>query len=86
MYNHDPSNTKDWLFPELTLLHSSLRSQDTYYSVYKMLSLLTFLFIFDYSSYLKIKKNIIYFTIIYFINKENSNTTYNFTYLNTYFE
>jgi hypothetical protein len=26
------------------------------------------------------------FTIIYFINKENLNTTYNFTHLNKYFE
>jgi hypothetical protein len=37
---------------------------------------LTFLFIFHHLSY---SKNIIYFTMIYFINKENLNTTYNFT-------
>jgi hypothetical protein len=51
-----------------------------YYSVTKLLSLLTFLFIFDNSSYYYFLKNIIYFTMIYFINKENSNTTYNFTH------
>jgi hypothetical protein len=45
--------------------------------------LLIFLFIFDYSFYLKI---IIYFIMIYFNNKENSNITYNFTYLNKYFK
>jgi hypothetical protein len=32
------------------------------------------------------KKIIIDFTIIYFINKENLNTTYNFKYLNKYFK
>jgi hypothetical protein len=42
---------------------------------------LIFLFIFDYLSYLKNKINI-YFTIIYFINKEKLNITYNFIYLN----
>jgi hypothetical protein len=33
-----------------------------------------------------IQKIIIYFTMTCFINKENSNTTYNFTHLNKYFE
>jgi hypothetical protein len=53
-----------------------------YYSISKLLSLLTFLFIFDHLFYLLFLKNIIYFAIIYFINKENLNTTYNFIYLN----
>ncbi len=53
----------------------------TYSSVPKLLSLLTFLFLFDYLSY-SILKKIIYFAMICFIIKENSNTTYNFTYLN----
>jgi hypothetical protein len=35
---------------------------------------------FNYLSYFK--KNIIYFIMIYFINKENVNITYNFIYLN----
>jgi hypothetical protein len=47
------------------------------YYISKLLSLLTFLFIFDYSSYSKNYKN-----MIYFINKKNLNITYNFTYLN----
>jgi hypothetical protein len=53
-----------------------------YYSVPKLLSLLTFLFIFDYSSYSRKLRFIIDVAMIYFINKENSNITYNFTYLN----
>jgi hypothetical protein len=60
--------------------------QNRYYSVSKLLSLLTFLFIFNYLSYLNFLKIIIYFAIIYFINKKNLITTYNFTYLNKYFE
>jgi transposase len=35
---------------------------------------------FNYSFYFK--KIIIYFIMIYFINKENVNITYNFIYLN----
>jgi hypothetical protein len=52
------------------------------YYISKLLLLLTFLFIFDYSSYSKNYKNMIYFTMIYFINKKNLNITYNFTHLN----
>jgi hypothetical protein len=51
-----------------------------YYSVYKLLSLLTFLFIFDYFSFSK--KFIIDFAMVCFINKDNSSTTCNFIYLN----
>jgi hypothetical protein len=57
-----------------------------YYFVLKLLSLLTFLFIFDHLSYSILLKIIIYFFIICFINKENSSTTYNFTNLNKYFK
>jgi hypothetical protein len=61
-------------------------TNDLYYSVSKLLLLLTFLFIFDHFSYSKNLKFTIDFVMIYFINKENSNTIYNFTYLNKYFE
>jgi hypothetical protein len=57
-----------------------------YYFVPKLLSLLTFLFIFTICLIQKNLKTIIYFTIIYFISKEILNTTYNFTYLNKYFK
>jgi hypothetical protein len=53
-----------------------------YYYVPKLLSLLTFLFIFDHSSYSRKLRFIIDVAMIYFINKENLNITYNFTYLN----
>jgi hypothetical protein len=57
-----------------------------YYFVPKLLSLLTFLFIFTICLIQKKLKTIIYFTIIYFISKEILNTTYNFTYLNKSFK
>jgi hypothetical protein len=58
-----------------------------YYFVSKLLSSLTFLFIFDHPSYSKkYLKIIIYFATIHFINKEHLNTAYNFTYLNKYFK
>jgi hypothetical protein len=44
-------------------------SQKTYGYISKLLSLI-FLFIFNYLSYLNFFKNIIYFTMIYFINKK----------------
>jgi hypothetical protein len=41
---------------------------------------------FDYSSYLKNLKIVIDIVMIYFINKETLNMTYNFIYLNKYFK
>jgi hypothetical protein len=60
-----------------------MTSSHNYASASCVLIVVDFLFIFDY---LFFKKIIIYFTMIYFINKENSNMTYNFTHSNKYFE
>jgi hypothetical protein len=57
-----------------------------YYSVPKLLSLLTFYLYLTIHLIQKINKTITYFAMICFINKENSITTYNFTCLNKYFE
>jgi hypothetical protein len=64
----------------------AMQSQTNTLSVLFLLSLLIFLIMFNYLSYSNIFKKYHIFSIICFINKENSNTTYNFAYLNKYFE
>jgi hypothetical protein len=48
--------------------------------------LLLMLIFYLYLTIHLIKKIVTYFTMIYFINKKISNTTYNLTCLNKYFE
>jgi hypothetical protein len=59
-----------WIIPvlvEITILTTD--SGIIYYIILKLLLSLTFLFIFNYSSYLKRLKIIIYFVMICFITK-----------------